>query len=59
RDALVETVLPSLALPTLPVWLAMHRDVRTSVRIRRVADFLYEELKRYSAGAASGANSAR
>ena len=57
RDPLVEKVLPGLRLPTLPVWLAMHRDVRTSVRIRRVADFLYEELKRYSAGA--GANSAR
>lgn len=59
RDPLVETLLPGLALPTLPVWLAMHRDVRTSVRIRRVADFLHEELKRYSAGAGSGANSAR
>jgi len=57
RDPLVEKVLPGLKLPTLPVWLAMHRDVRTSVRIRRVADFLHEELKRYSAGAA--ANSAR
>ena len=51
RDPLVEKVLPDLPLPSLPVWLAMHRDVRTSVRIRRVADFLYEELKRYSAGA--------
>ena len=40
-------MLPDLLLPSLPVWLAMHRDVRTSVRIRRVADFLYEELKRY------------
>ncbi|TPM11001.1 MULTISPECIES: LysR family transcriptional regulator [unclassified Mesorhizobium] len=59
RDPLVEEVLPGLPLPKLPVWLAMHRDVRTSVRIRRVADFLHEELKRYSAGAASGANSAR
>ncbi|MCA0056194.1 MULTISPECIES: LysR family transcriptional regulator [unclassified Mesorhizobium] len=59
RDPLVEDVLPGLPLPKLPVWLAMHRDVRTSVRIRRVADFLHEELKRYSAGAASGANSAR
>ncbi|MBN9222481.1 MAG: LysR family transcriptional regulator [Mesorhizobium sp.] len=57
RDPLVEKVLPGLPLPSLPVWLAMHRDVRGSVRIRRVADFLYEELKRYSAGA--GANSAR
>lgn len=59
RDPLIEKVLPGLPLPVLPVWLAMHRDVRTSVRIRRMADFLYEELKRYSAGVASGANSAR
>ncbi|TPI17432.1 LysR family transcriptional regulator [Mesorhizobium sp. B4-1-1] len=59
RDPLMEMVLPGLPLPVLPVWLAMHRDVRTSMRIRRVADFLHEELKRYSAGMGSGANSAR
>ncbi|TPL11545.1 LysR family transcriptional regulator [Mesorhizobium sp. B2-4-14] len=59
RDPLMEVVLPNLPLPVLPVWLAMHRDVRTSMRIRRVADFLHEELKLYSAGAGSGANSAR
>ncbi len=52
RDPIVEVVLPDLPLPVLPVWLAMHRDVRTSVRIRRVADFLHEEIRRYSAGAA-------
>ncbi|BCG77864.1 LysR family transcriptional regulator [Mesorhizobium sp. 113-3-3] len=57
RDPLVEKVLPGLPLPSLPIWLAMHRDVRSSVRLRRVADFLHEELKRYSAG--TGANSAR
>ncbi|ESY81856.1 LysR family transcriptional regulator [Mesorhizobium sp. LNHC221B00] len=57
RDPLVEKVLPGLPLPALPVWLAMHRDVRSSVRLRRVANFLQEELKCYSAGAA--ANSAR
>lgn len=51
REPLVEALLPGLPLPVLPVWLAMHRDVRTSLRLRRVADFLYEELKRYSAGA--------
>ncbi len=50
RDPGVEIVLPGLPLPVLPVWLAMHRDVRTGIRIRRVADFLYEELKCYSAG---------
>lgn len=51
REPLVEALLPDLPLPVLPVWLAMHRDVRTSLRLRRVADFLYEDLKRYSAGA--------
>lgn len=50
RDPLIEIVLPEVKLPALPVWLAMHRDVRTSVRVRRVADFLDEELKRYCAG---------
>ncbi len=50
RDPLVEPLLPGLPLPTLPMWLAMHRDVRTSRRIRRVADFLHAELKAYSAG---------
>ncbi|BCH21856.1 LysR family transcriptional regulator [Mesorhizobium sp. L-8-3] len=49
-EPLVEIVLPDLPLPDLPMWLAMHRDVRTSPRIRRLADFLYEELKRYAAG---------
>ena len=50
RDALVEPLLPGLPLPVLPMWLAMHHDVRHSPRIRRVADFLYGELKAYSAG---------
>ena len=50
RDPLVETILPELALPSLPMWLAMHRDVRTSARVRRVADFLFAELKRYAGG---------
>ncbi|RWL80455.1 MAG: LysR family transcriptional regulator [Mesorhizobium sp.] len=59
RDPDLEKLLPDVPLPVLPVWLAMHRDVRTSMRIRRVADFLHEELKRYSAGTGSGANSAR
>ncbi|MEP9399077.1 LysR family transcriptional regulator [Mesorhizobium sp. KR2-14] len=49
-DPLVEAILPDLQLPVLPMWLAMHRDVRSSLRIRRVADFLFVALKRYSAG---------
>ena len=59
RDPGLEKLLPGVPLPDLPVWLAMHRDVRASMRIRRVADFLHEELKRYSAGTGAGANSAR
>lgn len=51
RDPLVEAVLPDLPLPALTMWLAMHRDLRTSPRIRRVADMLAEELRRYAAGA--------
>jgi DNA-binding transcriptional LysR family regulator len=50
NDPSIECLLPDLPLPVLPVWLAMHRDVRSSVRIRRVADFLHDALKRYAAG---------
>jgi DNA-binding transcriptional LysR family regulator len=50
RDPELEIVMPELDLPHLPMWLAMHGDVRTSRRIRRVADFLHGELKRYAAG---------
>ncbi len=50
RDPSMEIVLPELSIPPLPVWLAMHRDVRTAARIRRVVDFLFVELKRYAAG---------
>jgi DNA-binding transcriptional LysR family regulator len=49
-DDAVEPILPGLALPHLPLWVAMHRDVRASPRIRRTADFLAEALRRYSAG---------
>ena len=37
-------VLPVLAdqlrIPSLPMWLAVHREIRTSTRIRAVYDFL-------------------
>lgn len=36
----VVRVLPGMALPSLPVWLTVHREVRTSARIRAVYDFL-------------------
>lgn len=31
-------------LPSLPIWLVMHEEVRTNARIRRVADFLSAAL---------------
>jgi DNA-binding transcriptional LysR family regulator len=50
REPSVEAILPGLPLPALPVWLAMHRDVHASARIRRVVDFLAAELAAYVAG---------
>ncbi|HHZ07955.1 MAG TPA: LysR family transcriptional regulator [Rhizobiales bacterium] len=49
-DPDIETLLPGLPVPTLPMWLAMHEDVRASPRIRRVADHLYDGLRRYATG---------
>ena len=42
----VRRVLPDLEPLTFPIWLVSHREVTTSRRIRRVFDFLAEELKR-------------
>ena len=33
-------VLPMLRLPELPIWLTVHREIRTNQRIRAVYDFL-------------------
>lgn len=41
-------ILPDLAIPSLPVWLCAHQDVRTSRRIRRTMDFLQEEWRKLS-----------
>jgi DNA-binding transcriptional LysR family regulator len=46
------SLIPELPLPLLPVWLTMHKDVKTSPRIRRTADFLYDELSAYVRSAA-------
>lgn len=48
RDPDVEALLPDFDLPSLPTWIAMHRDVRTSARIRRVADVLFDALRIYA-----------
>lgn len=44
----VRQVLPDLTLPTLPVWLTVHEELRTSALIRRVYDFLASELRALS-----------
>ena len=43
-DPLVVRVLPQLPLPALPIWLTVHREIRTSGRIRAVYDFLAQEV---------------
>ena len=40
----VKPLLPALKLPTLPCWLAVHREIRGNARVRRVYDFLAEAL---------------
>ena len=43
-DPVVVPVLSKLAIEPLPVWLAVHREIRTNKRIRAVYDFLSEAL---------------
>jgi DNA-binding transcriptional LysR family regulator len=37
-------LLPMLQIPPLPMWLAVHREIRTSKPIRAVFDYLAKEL---------------
>ncbi|MES2975711.1 MAG: LysR family transcriptional regulator [Pseudomonadota bacterium] len=43
-DSNVVQVLPMLKVPPLPIWLTVHREIRTSKRIRAVYDFLAEAV---------------
>lgn len=43
-DTAVVPLLPTLKIAPLPVWLAVHREIRTSQRIRAVYDFLAQAL---------------
>lgn len=38
-------LLPELELPVFPVWLTVHREVRTSARLRATYDFLADTLR--------------
>ncbi len=40
----VVPLLPQLAIPPLPCWLAVHREIRASRLVRRVYDFLAEAI---------------
>jgi DNA-binding transcriptional LysR family regulator len=44
REPALERVLPDLPMPRLPVWLAVHREIRSSARIRALYDFLAEGI---------------
>ena len=43
-------VLPELVLPVRPVWLTAHRELRASLRLRAVWDFLAQGLRDWGAG---------
>lgn len=45
-DPAVVPLLPALRIPPLPLWLAVHREVRSSPRIRAVYDALAQSLPR-------------
>jgi DNA-binding transcriptional LysR family regulator len=40
----VRALLPQLKVPPLPMWLTVHREIRTSRRFRAVYDFLAQAL---------------
>jgi DNA-binding transcriptional LysR family regulator len=40
----VQKLLPRMALPLLPCWLAVHREIRGNPLVRRVYDYLAEAL---------------
>jgi DNA-binding transcriptional LysR family regulator len=46
EDSAVLPLLPALKLPALPMWLTVHREIRTSARIRAVYDFLAQAVPR-------------
>lgn len=45
-DSAIVPLLPKLKIEPLPVWLAVHKDIRTNKRIRAVYDFLASALPR-------------
>ena len=50
RSPTLVPVLPGLVLPVLPVWLTAHRELRASLRLQRVFDFLAQGLRAWGEG---------
>ena len=46
----VVPILPVLKIPPLPCWLAVHREIRSNLIVRRVFDFLADTLPSEIAG---------
>ena len=44
-QAHVVALLPQLKLPLFPMWLTVHRELKTSAKIRAVYDFLADEVQ--------------
>ena len=44
HDGSKDPLLPDLAAPVLPLWLTVHRELRTSTRLRLVSDFLAQAI---------------
>jgi DNA-binding transcriptional LysR family regulator len=43
-DPQLTALLPMLKIPPLPIWLTVHREIRSSPRIRAVYDFLAQAV---------------
>lgn len=55
----VQTLLPMLAIPPMPCWLAVHREIRGNRIVRRVYDFLVEAIPRELAAADAAVSRSR
>jgi DNA-binding transcriptional LysR family regulator len=52
-------VLPELPTSSLPIWLTLHKDVRTGAHVRVTHDWLADVLRDYLAHPAAGWHPAR
>jgi DNA-binding transcriptional LysR family regulator len=44
REHSVVKLFPEISIAELPIWLTSHAQLRTSRRVRRVFDFISDEL---------------